>query len=93
MITIYDHTGETPIEYEHSIFGRCHGVLFVRRGKDDSHVCIQPITEDDGNWFVTSNSFSSYWLPDYISLMEEARDWLERHCEQYSDGYGWRFRE
>lgn len=91
MTIIYDDTGETPIEYERAIFGSCHGVLFVRRGPNDSHVCIQLITEDDENWFVSTRGFSSAWLPEYISLMKEAQDWLEHHCEQDPSGYGWRF--
>jgi hypothetical protein len=91
--TIYAPTGNGPIEYEHAIFHRCHGIVFQKRGQGDPHVCVLTITEDDGNWFISTSSrgFSSYWLPKYIELLQEAQKWLEENCDD--DSHGWRFRK
>ena len=93
MVEVWDESGENLIAYEHSILGDCHGVLFIRRGKNDPHVCVQPITEDDGNWFLSSNPFSSFWLPEYIRVMKWAQDWLEEECDKDPSGFGYVFRE
>lgn len=84
---------EQITNYEHGLKGTCHGVLFCRRGPDDPHVMIQLLVEDDGNWFTSDSGFSSYWLPEYIELMQEALKWLEANCDKDPDGYGWVFRD
>ena len=78
------------VEHEKSFFGSCHGVILTRRGKDDPHVCVQVITEDDENWFISSNSLSSHWLPNLICVLQEAQGWMEKNCEK--DDCGWKFR-
>jgi hypothetical protein len=96
MITIWsrEHQGgftdDKEIVYEKIFLGKCHGVILTHRGKSDPHVCVQIITEDDDNWFISDNSFSSFWLPDLMSILEEAFDWIDKNCD---DGdCGWKFR-
>ena len=81
---------DETINYEKVILGACHGVVFTRRGKDDPHVCMQIITEDDENWFVSDNSFSTYWLPQLMTVLQEARDWMDKNCDKTDEG--WTFR-
>lgn len=96
MIQIYTRmyqggfTDENEIEYEKIFLGKCHGVILTHRGEDDPHVCVQIITEDDENWFVSDNSFSSFWLPDLMSVLQEAQDWMNQNCDM--DDCGWKFR-
>jgi len=86
------YTDDSPIEYEKSFLGSCHGVILTRRGgKDDPHVCVQIITEDDENWFISDNNFSSFWLPMLMSVLQEAQDWMEKNCDP-DDDWGWKFR-
>jgi hypothetical protein len=57
MKLIKDYKTEIEVPDEHLFLGRCKGVALVPRGKDDPHVCIYICTEDDGNWFISSNMF------------------------------------
>jgi len=83
-------TDDNVIAYEKIFIGKCHGVILTQRGKKDPHVCVQIITEDDDNWFISDNSFSSFWLPDLMSILEEAFDWIDKNCVE--DDCGWLFR-
>jgi len=87
----------------HVIKGECHGVVMSKRGYirgDNNHVIVTPIVEDDENWFISkSGGFSSYWLPKYIKVMEQAQKWIEDNCDPdmpLIDGnpteFGWKFR-
>ena len=73
--------------------GGCKGVGLKWRGPDDPHVCFIILTEDDGYWFVSQHDTqgsSSYWLPELIDQLEEAKTWLHRNAEK--DGqYGYKF--
>lgn len=65
--------------------GECQGVGLQKRGPDDNHVCFIILTEDDGYWFVTKwpeQGTSSYWLPELIDCLEQAKDWLHRNAEK-----------
>ena len=65
MIEIIHHGFRNEIsylDYEHAIFGSCKGVAMCRRGKNDNHVILVPLTEDDGTWHAGggSDGFSSF---------------------------------
>ena len=83
-------TDDKVIDYEKIFLGKCHGVILTHRGEDDPHVCVQIITEDDETWFISDSDFSSHWLPELMSILQEAQDWMEKHCEK--DDCGWKFR-
>ena len=84
-------TDDKVIDYEKIFLGKCHGVILTHRGKDDPHVCAQIITEDDETWFISDTDFSSFWLPELISVLQEARNWMATNCDP--DGtHGWKFR-
>ena len=87
---VYDRD-DNLIQYEHVVLGKCHGFMLCKRGPDDNHVCVQPIAHDDGNWFVTAGSFSSYWMEEYIHLTQNVRDWLKMNCDpnKDDDGHVW----
>ena len=86
------YTDDSMIDYEKVFLGSCHGVILTRRGgKDDPHVCVQIITEDDENWFISDNNFSSFWLPPLMSVLQQAQDWMEKNCDS-DDKFGWKFR-
>jgi hypothetical protein len=75
-------------------------VRFDRRSpKNDPHVIIQLMGEDDGNWFEIGNGFSSYWLEDLIIVLRSALETLtssgdfEREPKQENGiQYGFRFK-
>lgn len=70
--------------------GECIGVALEPRGPDDSHVVFYTLVEDDGNWHVASvDGFSSVWINDLFSVVEEARRWMIKNCDK--DGTGWKF--
>ena len=50
--------------FEQTFLGRCMGVGLRKRGDNDNHVVFVIIYEDDGNWFASENSVSSYWMAD-----------------------------
>ncbi len=103
MTTIYEHRyrgvhdmkelvpGE---DYEHAILGKCHGVLLRWRGKDDNHVCITHLVEDDELWHCGSQSsgFSSFWLDDHQMVMARAQQWIQENCDKDPSGFGYVFR-
>ncbi len=84
------YTDDNEIVVEKSFLGKCHGVILTRRGKDDPHVCMQIITEDDENWFVSDSDFSAFWLPGLISVLQEAQTWIEKNC--LAEHGGWIFK-
>lgn len=56
---IYNKAKDIVIDYEqekyfdnsvHKIKGDCHGVSFTRRGKDDNHILVTILLEDDEHW-------------------------------------------
>ena len=93
MKRFFNPRTDKEIEYEHIIYGNCHGVLFYRRGKDDPHVCMYIITEDDENWFISESGVhcSTYWLSDLTDILIAAELWLENSPEVKKSGYSWEF--
>lgn len=83
---------EIFLDYEAVFIGRQHAVGLKHRGKNDLHVCVQILTEDDENWFTSEGEFSSYWLLELTELMVEAHKWMSTNCEK--DGaYSFKFKE
>lgn len=73
------------------ILGKCLGFQLKPRGASDPHICIALLVEDDGNWFVSSNGFSSFWVDDLRKRMTQLELWLSQHAIPDKDGYGWQF--
>lgn len=71
--------------------GICAGVALYRRsfGDDDKHLCFIPLVEDDENWFVSKNGWSTGWLNDFMTQMKIAIRWLDtdKSVEKYQWGY------
>ena len=63
--------------------GRCKGVELIKRGINDNHICINILTEDDGNWFVSKSEigFSSSWIDELIEQLQTLKNIL-RHKNQ-----------
>jgi hypothetical protein len=76
-------------DYEKVFLGKCHAIALSRRSKEDPHVMITVLTfdSDDGNWYRSDTSFSSYWTPELMSVFKEATDWLNRNCGLYQNGW------
>jgi len=75
--------------------GNCKGVRLVKRGTEDSHISVQILTEDDGDWFVDErNQFSSYWIDDLITQLQEAKSYIESQDPDIYEGkqYGYKFK-
>ena len=84
---------EMEVPDDHLILGDCLGIALLPRGNNDNHICLQLIGEDDGNWSVTTNSFSSFWVEDLQRVVNHAIDWLENNAEKDPSGYGYIFKE
>jgi hypothetical protein len=78
--------------FEKIFYGKCHAIALDHRGLEDKHVVMQILSEDDGNWFIGKRDFSSYWCDELISLLHEAKDWMNKNCIADEEGYGWSFR-
>lgn len=95
-IKIYNHTnicpGRTYVPYVIGFFDNCHGIILSERREGDKHICIAIVTEDDGQWFFSSNGLgSSYWINEIKSLIDYAIEWMNKNAD--TDGkYGWRFK-
>lgn len=84
---------DNALPYKKLFLGKCHGVILRKRGRNDSHVCFQLIVEDDEQWFMSKSGISSsYWLDDCISVLQAAKEWIEKNCKP--DGnHGWKFKD
>ena len=71
-----------------TFFGELHGVRLVERGKNDPHICFEILAEDDGHWFASDGSASSYWMPGLIKVLRAANQWMVKNCEK--DHCGWK---
>ncbi len=77
--------------YDKTFLGVCHGVGLSWRGPRDKHVCFTIFSGDDGHWYTSENSASSFWLPEVIRLLQEAQAWIEQNCRHSKDKCGWTF--
>lgn len=81
------------VPYVHIETGACVGIALVERGDNDRHVCFLTLVEDDGNWFVKSDTqTSSFWLPEFVKVAERAMQWVTDNCDPDPSGFGWIFR-
>ena len=71
----------------HNIYGACTGVCIYQRSEGDNHLCFVTLIEDDGNWFVSTNGVSTFWLPDFTRVMSAAESWLEANAIRTK--WGW----
>lgn len=67
-------------------WGNCHAVRLVYRGQKDNHICFEILTEDDGNWFVSKNCTSSFWLPELINILSAADNWMKENAKPDMNG-------
>lgn len=92
----YDNTEfiTSDLVFKHLILGDCHGIGFHARSHENNDVMVVLLTEDDGQWFAstdTTSGFDSAWMPEYVELMKEGLKWLEENCDR-PGRYGWKFR-
>jgi hypothetical protein len=87
-----DILSEVAMAKSLKILGDCFGVRFVPRGRDDDHVCLQILIEDDTYWHKHGSSFSSHHIDDLISVLQMARAKLETMPKE-GHGFGWKFPE
>ena len=75
--------------------GACHAIALSPRGEKDNHVKVSLLTEDDTNWFISKgDGFSSYWAKPLQDLLDEANNWMKKHCTpdmKDNKQYGWRY--
>ena len=55
--------------------GHCFGVKIT--GKHDVGYNIQWLVEDDGRWYPEELSANARWIPDMITVLTEALQWLK----------------
>jgi len=71
------------------------GILLIKRGLNDEHICFELISEDDGHWFSSySGVASSSWLEALEKVIAEAKQWCEKNGVpnvQHGRQYGWNF--
>lgn len=84
-------------DYDKVFIGHQFAVGLRPRARQDRHVCFTILSEDDGTWFLSSGEgSSSYWLPELLQVLEEAREWCISNCDldEAADGeaWGWKFR-
>jgi hypothetical protein len=70
-----------------SFRGNCFGVGLKQRGKNDKHICFVILVEDDESWFISKDDASTYWLPELMSMMQDALNWLDKNAIKTEDGY------
>ena len=87
--------------------GECMGVRLSERNssyyepgmvlgdsKDDKHIMVEIMVEDDDNWFV-KESMSSAWLDELIEQLQMARKFMDTQKPDIYQGtqYGWKFKK
>lgn len=73
-----------------SIEGECVGVDFIPRGKKDNHVCLDIYIEDDETWFKKM-TLSSYWIDDFIKVLQQTKEKLQSDFDKDPSGFGYRY--
>lgn len=61
------------------------GLEFVDRG--DGHILIQLLSEDDEIWHKHGETFSTYWLPELIRVLQHAQNTLDKDAFKTDWGY------
>lgn len=70
--------------------GKQFGIRLVPRSKNDNHICLQILTEDDGIWHERGEPFSSHWLEDLLTELHITEVLLH---DQQIDDFGYKFKE
>ena len=79
--------------FEKTFLGVSCGIGLKKRDVDDLHVIIYFLAEDDGNWFVSENGISSFWIPDFNQIWAEVQVWIQENCDpDVSDGISWGYK-
>lgn len=82
------------IEFRKVFKGRQLGIGLSEREPGDLHVIVTLLSSDDGNWFVSENGFSAYWLKDLEEVLEEVQVYLEKACTKSKFGeYTWKHKK
>lgn len=85
-----------PIDYHKGFFRDCFGLILIEeqyiwQGVARSHVLFQFVVEDDGQWSTSGISGSSpAWLPELVSLTQEAQAWVAENCIKTEHGYAFK---
>jgi hypothetical protein len=69
--------------------GSCAGIVLYQRGPDDKHICFAPLVEDDDNWFLSKNGYSTAWFGDFWVQMEAAYNWMDSDESVRHTKYGY----
>ena len=75
-----------------------HGVVGIKlekRGTEDNHICVRFLGEDDEHWWEEDFSFSSFWIDEYIKILEAAKAVCETTGQpdiHNGKQYGWKFK-
>jgi hypothetical protein len=75
--------------YDKLFLGCQAGIALAQRGINDQHICFIILGEDDDCWFPIGGSTSSFWLPEYIELLQHVHEWLKKNA--YEGKWGWSF--
>ena len=75
----------------HVILGSQFGIALLQRGENDPHVCLSILSEDDKNWFMSKEDWSSFWLQDLQYVLLLTQEYLTEHCNIDRDGFGFEF--
>ena len=74
------------------ILGEISGFLLSKRDKNENHIKLTMLSEDDENWFVGERtSMSSYWIDDYKKLVDATNEFLNSNNFIKSQ-YGYEFK-
>ena len=87
--TIHNYVDCRENQYELVILGACHGVGFVKRGKDDNHLCFKFLVEDDENWFPMEYESSTWWFKELKELVVYVEQYMNTNYPVHKDGGGW----
>ena len=87
---IVDEEGEQLI-YVKLFLGSQAGVALTKRCQNDNHICFTILGEDDNSWFPIGDSTSSFWLPEYIEVLQYVREWLLEHADK-DEQWGYKFK-
>lgn len=72
--------------------GKQFGIRLVPRSKNDNHICLQILTEDDGQWFKKGNYFNSAWIDDLIEQLQIAKCLLQsQNKNEHGSGYKFKY--
>lgn len=70
----------------HSVLGACIGVAIFQWG-EDNYLLLSILVEDDDIWHKSGESFSTFWLPDALFVLNKASIWLQDNAVKQEYGY------